>query len=123
MSRNISFALTTPQFKARTKTVTRRLGWCDLKIGEVLGAVEKCQGIPKGGKVTKLGKIRVKDVRRERVDRLTVDEAYGRAEVVAEGFPEMSPAEFVAFFCKANRPCLPSWTVTRIEYEYVDDPA
>lgn len=27
MARNISFALTTPQFIARTKTVTRRMGW------------------------------------------------------------------------------------------------
>ena len=30
----ISFSLTTPQFKARTKHVTRRTGWLTVKVGK-----------------------------------------------------------------------------------------
>ena len=44
MPRLMSFSMTTPQVRARTKTVTRRLGWRFLKPGVVLWAVEKAQG-------------------------------------------------------------------------------
>jgi hypothetical protein len=41
------------------------------------------------------------------------------AEVAREGFPEMSPAAFVRFLCKANDKS-PTDLVNRIEFEYVD---
>ena len=41
--RNISFMLTTQQFRNRTKTVTRRMGWWNLKPGDILMGVEKRQ--------------------------------------------------------------------------------
>ena len=83
MPRAISFMLTQDQVLDGTKTQTRRLGW---------------------------GLIRVKRVRRERLDKIT------KADVVAEGFPDMSPAEFVAFFVKANK-CRPETIVTVIDFE------
>lgn len=121
--RNISFAMTTPQFRDRTKTVTRRMGWASLKIGEVLCGVRKGQGLKRGEKIERLGKIRVLDVRREKLRRLTDDLDYGFAETEREGFPQYHPknwpSEFVQFFC-ASHGCTPEDTVTRIEYEYVD---
>lgn len=113
MPRNISFALTTPQFKARTKTVTRRLGWENVKAGDVLCAVEKGQGMKKGEKVKRLGMIRVKSVRREPLAAITADDCR------REGFPEKSPQEFVEMFCMSNG-YAPSKPVTRIEFEYLE---
>lgn len=116
--RHISFALTTPQFKARTKTVTRRIGWRKVKVGDVLMGVEKGQGIPKGGKVTKLGPIRVKGVNYERIDRMATEKEYGDREAKLEGFPMMTGVEFVAMFCEHNG-ADPTQEITRIEYEYL----
>lgn len=115
--RHISFALTTEQFRARTKTVTRRLGWMNLKSGAYLMAVEKAQGLKKGEKVTKLGPIHVIHVRREKLCELTDSPYYGALEVLAEGFPGMTPADFVAMFCRHNK-CTPETYVTRILFVY-----
>jgi hypothetical protein len=117
--RNISFAMTTEQFNARTKTVTRRLGWENLKAGDILMGCRKCMGLKPGEKIERLGKIVVKSVRREYLDRMLVTPAYGRQECILEGFPDMTPAEFVDMFCKSHRPCRPHWCITRIEYEYL----
>ena len=114
MPRYISFALTTPQFKARTKTVTRRVGWKALRPGTVLVGAEKCQGLGKGGKIKPLGLIRVTDVRREAIGAITIEDC------AAEGFPEMSPADFIAFFCRTHKDCAPSSQITRIQFEYLD---
>lgn len=121
MTRNISFAMTTPQVRARTKTVTRRMGWTFLKVGEILCGIEKGQGLKKGEKVVRLGRLRVVDVRQERLDRMTWLSRYGEEECRREGFPDLSPAEFVAKFCRSHKGCEPSSTVTRIEYEYLDE--
>ena len=118
--RNISFSLTTPQFKARTKTVTRRLGWEFLKAGDVLMGCEKCMGLGKGGKIIKLGRIRVTRVYFETLGRMVEDAEYGDFEAVREGFPRMTGAEFVQMFCKHMK-CTPETTVTRIEFEYLED--
>lgn len=115
MPRNISFALTTKQFKDKTKTVTRRLGWKFLKAGDVLMGCEKVQGIKKG-ELKRLGLIKVVDVRRERLNEITYD------DVAREGFPQMSKLEFIKFFVEEMKPeggllAL----VTRIEFEYIGD--
>ena len=52
MPRNISFALTTQQFKNKTKTVTHRFGWHSLQPGDILCAIEKCMGFKKGEKIS-----------------------------------------------------------------------
>jgi hypothetical protein len=119
--KNISFALTTEQVRYREKTVTRRLGWFDVKAGDKLQAIVKGQGLKKGEKVEKICKILVTNVRRERLDALLVDSKYGNAEVKREGFPYMPPRQFVDIFLKANRPCQQNWLVTRIEFVYVEE--
>ena len=120
MPRNISFALTTEQFKNRTKTVTRRLGWQDLKPGQLLNACVKCMGLKRGEKPEKLGLIEVVSVRFERLDKMIDDPDYGRHECVNEGFPQMSPIDFVVMFCDHHKGCSFYSVVTRIEFKYVD---
>lgn len=112
--------MTMAQVRARLKWVTRRLGWTNLKVGDVLQGCEKCQGLGKGGKIVPICKIRITDVRQEPLSRMLEDIFYGGEEVIAEGFPDMTPAAFVAFFCKSHKGCKPGSIVTRIAFEYVD---
>lgn len=116
--RNISFALTTPQFKARTKFVTRRLRWIGLEPNTILMGVEKAMGLRKGQKIKRLGKIRVLTVTREALNRMSRFPKYGDRECQLEGFPEMNGAEFVQMFCKHNA-CTPETVITRITFEYL----
>lgn len=113
MPRNMSFAMTTPQFRARTKTVTRRFGWWFLKPGDIVMGVEKAMGLGKGGRIKRLGLIRVRTARAEPLDTITI------VELVLEGFPQMTPAEFVEMMC-AHRRCEPNEPVNRIEFKYLD---
>lgn len=120
--RNMSFMLTKEQILARTKTVTRRLGWKNLKAGHILQPVEKGMGLRKGERVVKLGgPIVVTKVRREMLNRIMISTIplYGQNEMVLEGFPGMEPDDFVSMFCKTHRGSCPTSTVTRIEFEYV----
>ena len=116
--RNISFMLTQEQFRNRTKTVTRRLRWKYLQPGDVLMGCEKCQGLGKGGQIVRMGAIKVLTVRRERLDCMITDRAYGLLEVRLEGFPGITPEEFIEFFCRHNK-VRPDQVVTRIWYEYL----
>jgi hypothetical protein len=111
MPRLISFALTLEQFGDGSKDVTRRVGWKSLKAGAVLEAVEKAQGLKKGERVKRLGLIRVKSVRRERLCKIT------RREVAREGFPGMQKHKFVAMFCRSHKGTEPLSYITRIEFE------
>ncbi len=117
--KHISFALTTPQFRNRTKTVTRRLGWKNLKPYTHLMGVEKCQGLKKGEKVKKLGEILVRVVHREQLSRMVDDQEYGKRECRREGFPHLNPLQFVQMFCLHNK-CKPHDIVTRIKYDYME---
>ena len=111
--RNISFMLTVDQFKARTKTVTRRRGWRNLRAGDRLMGCRKCQGLKKGEAIEKLGVIEVISVDLEQLLRLE------ESDTAKEGFPELTAAEFVAMFCRHMK-ATPSWYVTRIEFKYID---
>jgi len=136
--RNMSFILTTDQIRNRTKTVTRRVGWAFLKPGDLIRAVEKCQGLKKGEKMRPLAVLRVETVRREPLSAMEADLLYGVSECRAEGFPAMSPEQFIAMFCSTHTipdkrafglprhrrqpfPMLPCDEVTRIEFSYVAD--
>jgi len=55
MPRNMSFAMTTEQFIARTKTVTRRFGWWFLREGDIVCGVEKAMGLKRGEQIKRLG--------------------------------------------------------------------
>jgi hypothetical protein len=119
--RNISFALTTEQVRNRTKTVTRRLGWKNLKPGTFLQPVVKAQGLKKGEHVEKIGgPIRVVKVGTENLLTMIANVEYGEQECVREGFADLSPVDFAAMFCEHNA-CSVEDDVTRIEFEYVKE--
>lgn len=123
--RNISFALTTLQVRAQSKTVTRRVGWKLLKPGDLLQPIVKGQGIRKGEHVEKIGApIRVVSVTRERLDRLRYADAdVVAAELRAEGVTHSCDdwQDFLRIYFWPQG-CQPDTEVTRIEFEYTSAP-
>lgn len=114
MPRNMSFCITPGQIRNKTKTVTRRLGWDFLRPGEIVNACVKCQGLGKDGKIEKICQIRILDTWKEELCDIT------QQDVVKEGFPEMSPTEFVEMFIKELKPKYGKYTkVNRIEFDYL----
>lgn len=77
--RNMSFSMTTEQVRNKTKTVTRRFGWWNLKPGTKLWAVEKSQGLKKGEKIKRISQIEVVSVRAEKLQEIT------EADAIREG--------------------------------------
>ena len=125
--RNISFALTTDQIRRREKTVTRRIGWKFLKVGDLLQPIVKGQGIQKGRKVEKIGgPIRVTRITRELMSQFE-HRPDAAEECRREGFPDLTPWQFFRFFQHTHtnhffRFAKPvDLEVTRIEFEYVED--
>lgn len=117
--RNISCALTTPQILAKTKDVTRRMGWLHLKPGDLIQPVKKCMGLKPGEKIEKLGPpVRVVSVRQEPLRAMTDNWSYGHGECIREGFPDMTSEQFVSMFCATHKGCTPGTEITRIEFEY-----
>jgi len=115
MPRNMSFFLTTEQIRNRTKTVTRRRGWGHLKPGERFWAIVKGQGLKKGEKVERIALLECVRNRPECLDNILP------ADVVREGFPDMTPGEFVEMFCR-NMGGDRVQIVNRIEFKYVEGP-
>lgn len=113
MARLMSVSLTEQQVRDRSKTVTRRDGWKNLRPGDHLVLVRKAMGLRRGEKVVPIAAVEVTSVRRERLD------AISPGDVVAEGFPGKTPAEFIAFFCETHRGCTPATEVTRIAWRYL----
>ena len=113
MPRMISFSLTTAQFEARTKTVTRRRGWLYLRAGDVVMGIEKGMGLRKGEKVRRLHPIRIVSARREPLDAITPE------DVIREGFPGWTTAEFIDLYREANGGPADQ-PVTRIEFEHLE---
>jgi hypothetical protein len=121
--RYMSFALTEQQMHDRIKTVTRRLGWLKLKVGDQVQPARKCMGLRRGESIELIGSpIEIVGVRREPLRLLTDMLGYGYEEIEKEGFAEHPtyrfPSEFVAMFCASHRGCTPNSVVTRIEFRY-----
>ena len=112
MPRNMSFAITTQQFKDRTKTVTRRKGWRFLKVGEIVNGVEKAMGLKKGEKIKKLGQIRILSTRWEPLNHID------QQDCIREGFPDFTPEDFIEMYCSHNK-CEPNSFCNRIAYDYI----
>lgn len=113
----MSFMLTTEQVRNSTpehplKDVTRRLGWWKLEPGQRVMACEKCMGLRKGEAVQRIREIEIVRVGGEPLNTITQE------DVKREGFPDMTPAEFVAFFAKSHR-CAYDAVVNRIEFRYL----
>jgi hypothetical protein len=115
---NMSFMLTTEQARNKTKSVTRRLGWGFLKPGDRVQQVVKCQGLKKGEHIEKIHVIEISDTRWELLNLMTLKSVYGYHECILEGFPDLTPDEFVAMFCKHNW-CNPDELINRIAFSYV----
>lgn len=113
MARLMSVSLTESAVVDRSKTVTRRMGWLILKSGDQLTLCRKVMGRKKGEPLVRLVNVEVVSARREPLSEIT------QSEVVREGFLDMTPAEFVEFFCASHKGCLPTSTVTRIEWRYL----
>lgn len=102
--------MTVEQMKAGTKTVTRRFGWWFLKPGDRVMAVEKGMGLKKGEKIKQLYLIETISTRGEPLNAIT------KADCIREGFPELSPQEFVDMLCK-HYECKPDAMINRIEFK------
>ena len=109
----MSFAMTTEQVKARTKTVTRRFGWWFLKPGDRVQAVVKSMGLKKGQKIQQLAVIDIVSTRPERLNEIT------KKDCTKEGFPEFWPFDFIQMMCKHDSSTYPSKIVNRIEFKYI----
>lgn len=119
--RYMSFSITTEQIAAGTKDVTRRMGWERLQAGDKVLPAKKCMGLKRGEKIEPLrGPLQAINVRREALRRMTDDPEYGREECRREGFPHLTPEEFVEMFCSTHRGTVPDSVITRIEFEYLD---
>lgn len=112
MPRLMSVALTTEQVRRRHKTVTRRTGWQRLRIGDQVTLCPKVRGRRPGEPLERIVTVDIVSVRRERLDSITAD------DVVAEGFPDMTPLEFVDFFRSTHQGVSADTEVTRIEWAY-----
>jgi hypothetical protein len=113
MPRLMSVAFTEQAVRDRTKTVTRRKGWAHLRPGERLTLCLKVMGRKKGEPLVRIVDVEVISVRREPLSAITAD------EVAREGFPGMSPTEFVRRFFVEPQGIQPGDLVTRIEWAYV----
>ena len=111
--KNMSFSLTTAQFLDGSKTVTRRLGWDNLRPGEHFMAVEKSQGLRKGEHVKRLGECVCVSNRPIHLFHIK------KGDCRREGFPNYSPREFVRMFCREMK-CDDFTVVNRIEFRRVD---
>lgn len=122
MPRLMSFAMTTEQYKNRSKTVTRRWGWLHAKVGMEFSGVEKAMGLKKGEKIKHIGPGRIKNVRREPLDAMIKDIEYGREEMKKEGYPfgMTCPKEFVEKLAKSAGKKT-SDLITRIEFEHINE--
>jgi len=120
MPRNMSFAMTTAQYRDGSKDVTRRWAWENAKPGDLIMGVEKAMGLKKGEKMVRLGPAEILSVRRERLDRMITDPAYGAEELRREGYPFglTDPADFVERLIYKTKK-KPSDLITRIEFRKI----
>lgn len=115
MMRNMSFALTKDRILNKTKTVTRRLGWKFLKLGDLIQPVEQCMGLKKGEKVKKIG-VPIRILGCARIPLNSIEQE----DVIKEGYPALRATAFVVMFCRKMK-CNANDYITRIMFEYIED--
>ena len=121
--RLISFSMTTPQFIAKTKDVTRRNGWWNTVDGQELMGCEKCMGLGPGGRAVRLHPIRLVKPINEKLRVMLDCPAYGEQECEREGFPDWTPKQYVEFFCDSHKGMTPDSIVRRMEFVHLEMPA
>ena len=112
--RLMSVAMTEAAVLDRTKTVTRRLGWRFLKVGDRVTLCRKVMGLKKGESVVRICNVEIIGVRRERLEEITL------GDVALEGFPSWPVSQFVIMFMRAMK-CDHETEVTRIEWRYLEE--
>jgi hypothetical protein len=136
MARLMSVAMTADAVIERRKTVTRRKGWWEdkngrrlLKPGDTLTLCRKVQGRKPGEPLDRLADVMVVSVRREPLCAVAGPYAFDQnggtiwPEVIAEGFPDMCPTEFMLRFFIDAQGIAAMDDVTRIEWRYLEDGA
>lgn len=119
MPRKISMAMTIEPIRRHEKFVTRRFGWWFLKPGDVLDVVEKTMGLKLGEKHKPIIDIWGNPVQIQIVNtRPEPLNAIDHHDVTREGFPGMTPSQFVNMLVKkynvpGNQIC------NRIEFTYI----
>lgn len=101
----MSVALTTQAVRDRQKTQTRRAGWRHLKEGDQLALCPKVRGVRRDNREL-ITIVDVVSVRRELLRAITAE------DVVAEGFPNLTTADFITFFCDSHRGVRPESEIT-----------
>jgi hypothetical protein len=86
----------------RSKDVTRRLGWKNLKAGDHFMAVEKSMGLKKGEKINPICELVCVSERWEPLRSLINDIEYGKSECIREGFSNFDPYGFGIFFIRTH---------------------
>lgn len=112
--RNMSFAETTAQARDRSKTVTRRWGWDNLKPGEKFQQVVKAMGLPKGEKIEKIHVCECISNRPDPLANIT------QGECVREGFPDRSPRWLRNLLLSMKPKKFKGKYSNRIEFKYLD---
>ena len=113
MSRLMSVAFTEQAVRDRIKTVTRRKGWTFLKPGDRLTLCRKVMG-RQGAPLVRVAEVEVVAVSREPLYDITAE------DVAREGFPGMTPMEFIQEFFIDAQGIPPHADVTRIEWRYLE---
>jgi hypothetical protein len=127
MSRLMSVAFTEQAVRDRTKTVTRRKGWLFAKPGDRVTLCRKVMGRKPGEPLERICDVEIVSVRREPLCAVAgpyVENADGSTtwpEMVAEGFPDMHPDEFMRKYFFDVQRITAMDEVTRIEWRYLDD--
>jgi hypothetical protein len=87
-----------------------------LRPGDQVTLCRKVMGRRPGEPLDRITDVEIVSVRREPLNAITA------AGVAAEGLPQMTPAQFVSFFCGAHRGCAPDTEITVIEWRYPGHP-
>lgn len=130
----MSVAYTEQAVLDRTKTVTRRKGWwLDkngrrlVKPGDRLTLCRKVMGRKAGEPLVRLVEVEVVSVRREPlcavIGPYVIDDDGNVSwpEMIAEGFPDMCPGEFMDRYFRDAQGIGRMDDVTRIEWRYLDE--
>lgn len=112
MARLMAVSHTAHLVRRREKTVTRRTGWQMLTPGAQVTLCPRVRGRRPGEELERIVTVDVVSVTRQRLGEIDA------ADVAAEGFPEMTPAEFIEFFCATHKGVTADTDVTRIEWRY-----
>lgn len=104
---------TEAQVRDRSKTETRRLGWRFLEPGARLTLCPKVRGRRPGEELERLVEVEVTAVEQQRLWEISQE------DVIAEGFPDWTPEQFVEFFCETFK-VQPYVVVTVIRWRYPD---